>query len=60
MFNGLSSWGNLKPGAEVFSHCPVNTCTLTSSKAESQDADAILYKDHFLHPGHQRPSRQVI
>uniref|UniRef100_A0A1B6D299 Fucosyltransferase n=2 Tax=Clastoptera arizonana TaxID=38151 RepID=A0A1B6D299_9HEMI len=59
MYNGLSSWGNLKPGTEVFSECPVSTCTLTSSKAESQEADAILYKDHFSHPGHKRHGKQV-
>ncbi|XP_014252194.1 glycoprotein 3-alpha-L-fucosyltransferase A [Cimex lectularius] len=59
MYNGLGSWAPAKTGRSVFSHCPVNTCTLTSNKAESNKADAILYRDHFVHPGHHRSSRQV-
>ncbi|KAL0275930.1 UNVERIFIED_CONTAM: hypothetical protein PYX00_003641 [Menopon gallinae] len=57
---GLGSW-NLKPGRDVFinSKCPVDTCTVTASQADAPTADAILYKDRFVHPGHIRPPRQV-
>ncbi|XP_075227883.1 glycoprotein 3-alpha-L-fucosyltransferase A-like [Lycorma delicatula] len=58
IFHGLNSWG-VKPGQEAFKHCPVDSCVLTANKAESLDADAILFKDHFVHPGHHRPNRQV-
>jgi hypothetical protein len=61
IYNGLGSWAPLKPGRDVFtqSRCPVDTCTITSEKAQASDADAILYKDHFVNPGHSRPPRQV-
>ncbi|XP_066999052.2 glycoprotein 3-alpha-L-fucosyltransferase A [Anabrus simplex] len=61
IYNGLGSWSPLKPGRDVFlqSHCPVDTCTITANKAEAADADLILYKDHFVNPGVQRPPRQV-
>lgn len=61
IYNGLGSWAPLKPGRDVFtqSRCPVDTCTITSEKAQAADADAILYKDHFVNPGHPRPPRQV-
>ncbi|KAJ9577146.1 hypothetical protein L9F63_006268, partial [Diploptera punctata] len=61
IYNGLGSWAPLKPGRDTFtqSRCPVDTCTITANKAEAADADAILYKDHFVNPGHTRPPRQV-
>ena len=61
IYNGLGSWAPLKPGRDVFTQarCPVDTCTITSEKAQAADADAILYKDHFVNPGHPRPPRQV-
>jgi len=61
IYNGLGSWAPLKPGRDVFtqSRCPVDTCMITSEKAQAADADAILYKDHFVNPGHPRPPRQV-
>ncbi|CAB0009609.1 unnamed protein product [Nesidiocoris tenuis] len=59
IYNGLGSWAPAKPGRSVFSKCPVDTCKLTASKSESRRADAILYKDHFVHPGHPKVNRQV-
>jgi hypothetical protein len=61
IFNGLGSWAPLKPGRDLFTQarCPVDTCTITPDKAQAADADAILYKDHFVNPGHPRPPRQV-
>nr|CAD7441845.1 unnamed protein product [Timema bartmani]CAD7461304.1 unnamed protein product [Timema tahoe] len=61
LYNGLGSWSPLKQGRESFlqSQCPVDTCTISTNKAEAQDADAILFKDHFVNPGHLRPGNQV-
>lgn len=61
IYNGLGSWSPLKPGRDVFTQarCPVDTCTITPDKAQAADADAILYKDHFVNPSHPRPPRQV-
>lgn len=58
LFNGLGTWG-VKAGSEAFKNCPVDSCTITSNRAESMDADAIFFKDHFVHPGHHKPHRQV-
>uniref|UniRef100_A0A146LJH0 Fucosyltransferase n=1 Tax=Lygus hesperus TaxID=30085 RepID=A0A146LJH0_LYGHE len=59
LFNGLNAWYKLKPGRSAFSNCPVDTCKVTASKSESRRADAILYKDHFVHPGHPKTKNQV-
>ncbi|XP_046669601.1 glycoprotein 3-alpha-L-fucosyltransferase A isoform X1 [Homalodisca vitripennis] len=58
MFNGLTSWG-LKAGRETFAECPINTCSLSANRVDAEDADAILFKDHLVHPGIQRPAKQV-
>lgn len=57
-YNGLGTWGQ-KSGSVAFHGCPVNRCTLVTDKARAVDADAILYKDHFIHPGQARPSKQI-
>ncbi|KAL1138640.1 hypothetical protein AAG570_008703 [Ranatra chinensis] len=59
VYNGLGSWAPHKSGRAPFARCPVDTCVLTANKAESQKADAILYKDHFVHPGHPKSHKQV-
>ncbi|VEN34890.1 unnamed protein product [Callosobruchus maculatus] len=56
-YNGLSAWGQ-KPGGASFHGCPVNRCSLTDDRSKAADADAILYKDHFIHPGVPRPMHQ--
>ncbi|KAK9719064.1 Glycosyltransferase family 10 (fucosyltransferase) C-term [Popillia japonica] len=57
-YNGLNQWGQ-KSGSGTFHECPINRCTLTDDRSRSVDADAIIYKDHFTHPGVMRPSKQV-
>ncbi|KAF5291716.1 hypothetical protein FQR65_LT11409 [Abscondita terminalis] len=57
-FNGLGTWGQ-KSGSVAFHGCPVSRCSLVADKARMLDADAIIYKDHFIHPGHVRPSKQL-
>ncbi|XP_063241333.1 glycoprotein 3-alpha-L-fucosyltransferase A [Bacillus rossius redtenbacheri] len=61
LYNGLGSWSQMEAGRGVFlrSKCPVDTCSITASKAEAGDAAAILFKDHFSNPSHARPPHQV-
>ncbi|XP_022172107.1 glycoprotein 3-alpha-L-fucosyltransferase A-like, partial [Myzus persicae] len=58
--NGLSSW-MVDDGQRVFisKQCPVNRCTITTKKSEAPDVDAILFRDHFSHPGHRKTGKQV-
>ncbi|GJQ69868.1 hypothetical protein Trydic_g22415 [Trypoxylus dichotomus] len=57
-YNGLNQWGQ-KSGPGTFHGCPVNRCILTDDRSRATDADAIIYKDHFTHPGVMRPLKQV-
>jgi len=61
LWNGASSWGGLKPGRGVFlkEKCPVSTCVLSSTRAEAESADLVLFKDHFSMPKFKRPSSQL-
>lgn len=60
LFNGLSNW-MVEDGQNVFiaKECPVNRCTITSKKSEAPNVDAILFRDHFSHPGHRKTGKQV-
>ncbi|CAG9858493.1 unnamed protein product [Phyllotreta striolata] len=57
-YNGLGTW-NQKSGSGSFHGCPVSRCSLTDDRSKATDADAILYKDHFIHPGVARPMKQI-
>ncbi|XP_056644935.1 glycoprotein 3-alpha-L-fucosyltransferase A-like [Diorhabda sublineata] len=57
-YNGLGAWGQ-KSGPASFLGCPVSRCTLTDDRSKATVADAILYKDHFIHPGVNRPMKQI-
>jgi len=61
LWNGASSWGGLKPGRGVFlkEKCPVSSCVISSNRADADNADLILYKDHFSMPTIPRPLDQV-
>ncbi|XP_057381512.1 glycoprotein 3-alpha-L-fucosyltransferase A-like [Daphnia carinata] len=58
--NGLGSW-QTKSGQKVFTEqkCPVDRCSLTSNREEASNADAIMFKDFFATPSHQRPPHQI-
>jgi hypothetical protein len=45
LWNGASSWGGMKAGRGIFlkEKCPVSTCVLSSTEAES--ADLLMFKD---------------
>ena len=61
LWNGASSWGGLKPGRGIFlkEKCPVSTCVLSSTRAEAESADMVLFKDHFSMPKFKRPPSQI-
>lgn len=60
LYNGVAAWG-LKAGRGQFLKlkCPVDTCVITTGRGEAADADAILFKDHFSLPQHERDMNQV-
>ena len=46
MWNGLGSWGGLRPGRGVFikEQCPVSSCVISSSRIDGQKADLVVFK----------------
>lgn len=60
LYNGLSNW-MVDDGQGVFvsKQCPVDRCLITTKKSEAPDVDAILFRDHFSHPGHRKSAKQV-
>lgn len=60
LYNGLSNW-MVADGQNAFisNQCPVNRCKITTKKSEAPDVDAILFRDHFSHPGHRKTDKQV-
>lgn len=60
LYNGLGNW-MVDDGQNVFvtKQCPVNRCMITTKKSEAPDVDAILFRDHFSHPGHRKTGKQV-
>ena len=61
LWNGLSSWGGVRSGRGEFlaQECPVNTCTITTTRDRAGQADLILFKDHFFLPSFKRPPSQI-
>jgi len=61
LWNGASSWGGIKPGRGIFlkEKCPVSACVLSSTRAEAESADLVLFKDHFTMPYFKRPLNQI-
>ena len=39
--------------------CPVNSCVISSSRLDAQQADLVLFKDHFTRPTFSRPTNQL-
>ncbi|XP_042214633.1 LOW QUALITY PROTEIN: glycoprotein 3-alpha-L-fucosyltransferase A-like [Homarus americanus] len=58
MYNGELGPGGRR-GQFLKLKCPVDTCVLTGSRSELSSADAIMFKDHFSMPPHNRDMRQV-
>ena len=61
LWNGLSSWGGVRSGRGEFlaQECPVNTCSITTTRDRAGQADLILFKDHFFLPSFKRPPSQI-
>jgi glycoprotein 3-alpha-L-fucosyltransferase len=49
MWNGLASWGSVRPerGEFLKQKCPVSTCALVTDNTQAEAADLGLFKDHF-------------
>lgn len=43
----------------ISSKCPVNTCKITANREQTNQADLVLYKDHFIPTGMMRPPKQL-
>jgi len=61
MWNGLGSWGGLRPGRGVFlkEKCPVSSCVISSNRIDGAKADLVVFKDHFTMPSFSRPPEQL-
>jgi glycoprotein 3-alpha-L-fucosyltransferase len=61
LWNGASFWGGMKAGRGIFlkEKCPVSTCVLSSTRAEAESADLLMFKDHFTMPYFKRPLSQI-
>ena len=60
MWNGLSSWGSVRPGRGEFlkQKCSVYTCALGTDKIQAEMADLVTFKDHFSkHSFKRRPTQ---
>ena len=61
MWNGLSSWGSVRPGRGEFlkQNCPVSSCALVNNRAEANTAELVIFKDLFSKPNFSRPPSQL-
>ena len=61
MWNGVSSWGGVRPGRGEFikQECPVSTCAIVTSRDQAEHVDMVLFKDHFNLPTFKRPQSQI-
>jgi hypothetical protein len=61
MWNGVSSWGGVRPGRGEFikQECPVSTCAIVMDRGQADQADMVLFKDHFNLPSFKRPLSQI-
>ena len=61
MWNGLSSWGGVKPEREEFlrQECPVDACSIVTDRDDAEHVDMVLFKDHFVLPTFDRPRSQI-
>jgi glycoprotein 3-alpha-L-fucosyltransferase len=61
MWNGVSSWGGVRPGRGEFikQECPVSTCAIVTDMGEVDQEDMVLFKDHFNLPSFKRPHWQI-
>ena len=60
MWNGVSSWGGVRPGRGEFikQECPVSMCAIVTDRGEAEQADMVLF-NHYSRPQHVRPWSQI-
>ena len=46
LWNGVGSWGGLRPGRGVFlkEQCPVSSCVISSNRIDGPKADLVIFK----------------
>ena len=61
MWNGLSSWGNVRAGMGEFikQECPVSNCVLVNRRKEAESVDLVIFKDLFSNPNFKRSQKQL-
>ena len=61
MWNGVSSWGGVRPGRGEFikQECPVSTCAIVTDRSQAEQQDMVLFKDHFSTPSFKRSDSQI-
>lgn len=60
LFNGFNNWMvNVGQSKFLSEYCPVNRCTITSTKSKAPNVDAIIFRNEFENPGHEKPAKQV-
>lgn len=60
LFNNFMYWMVNEEHREfLLNKCPVNKCTIIAESNEFSDVDAVLFRDHFSHPGHKKTDKQV-
>ena len=61
MWNGVSSWGGVRPGRGEFikQECPVSMCAIVTDRGQAEQMDMVLFKDHFNLPSFKRPISQI-
>lgn len=60
LFNYFDNW-MVKIGQSEFisKDCPVNRCMIISAKSEAPEVDAIIFRNKFSNPGHEKNDKQV-
>ena len=50
MWNGVSSWGGVRPGRGEFikQECPVSTCAIVMDRGQAEQVDMVLFKDPLI------------
>ena len=50
LWNGVGSWGGLRPGRGVFlkEKCPVSSCVISSNRIDGPKADLVIFKVSIL------------
>ena len=58
---GVSSCGGVRPGRGEFikQAYSVSMCAIVTDRGQAEQADMVLFKDHFNLPSYKRPLSQI-